>query len=310
MNDRPPLSAIVSALRIREGAQAAFFSWQARMTAAAAAAPGFLSIEFMPVLGTGGEWQMMLQFRDAPSLAEWRSSDSRNQLHEELQSLLHAGMALNEAPAPDLHAQGSVTEAIATRVSPAMKAGFLDWSARIQQAQARFPGYRGMYLQSPTGAQPFWTTLVRFATPGELDSWLASPERRSLIEQSETLVQSWSSRRLANPFAGWFAAEEGRGAPPNWKQSMVVLAMLFPIVVLELRFLTPLTQWLNPVLGTFVGNAVSVWLLAWPVMPLANRALDWWLRPPSRISQWITGLGLALLLGFYAGEILAFEWLR
>src|SRR5690348_7891156 len=72
MNDRPPLSAIVSALRIREGAQAAFFSWQARMTAAAAAAHGFLSIEFMPVLGTGGEWQMMLQFRDGRSLAEWR----------------------------------------------------------------------------------------------------------------------------------------------------------------------------------------------------------------------------------------------
>ena len=69
---------------------------------------------------------------------------------------------------------------------------------------------------------------------------------------------------------------------------MVVLAMLFPIVVLELRFMTPLTQWLNPVLGTFVGNAVSVWLLAWPMMPLANRALDWWLRPPSRISRWIT----------------------
>ena len=73
-----------------------------------------------------------------------------------------------------------MTEAIATRVSPQMQGAFLDWSARIQQAQAHFPGYRGMYLQSPTGEQPFWTTLIRFATPGQLDSWLASPERRSL----------------------------------------------------------------------------------------------------------------------------------
>lgn len=277
------------------------------MTAAAAAASGFLSIEFMPLLGSRSEWQMVLQFRDAQSFAEWRSSAGRNQLHEEVQSLVHD--ALNEAPAPDLHAQGSVTEAIATHVAPAQRAAFLGWSARIQQAQAGFPGYRGMYLQSPSREQPFWTTLIRFATPDQLDAWLASPERRRLIEQSERLVQSWSSRRLSNPFASWFAGEEGRGAPPNWKQSMVVLAMLFPIVVLELRFLTPLTQWLNPVLGTFIGNAVSVGLLAWPVMPLANRALDWWLRSPPRMGQWVTYLGLALLLGICAAEIVAFEWL-
>ena len=274
-----------------------------------AAAPGFLSIEFMPVLGSQSEWQMVLQFRDAQSFAEWRSSAGRNQLHEEVQLLLRDAAALSEAPAPDLHAQGSVTEAITTQVSPGMKEAFLDWSAKIQQAQAEFPGYRGMYLQSPSREQTFWTTLIRFATPGQLDAWLASAERRRLIAQSERLVQSWSSRRVANPFAGWFAAAEDREAPPNWKQSMVVLLMLFPIVVLELRFMTPLTKWLNPVLGTFVGNAVSVSLLAWPVMPLANRALDWWLRPRRRMRRWITGFGSALLLGLYALEIVAFEWL-
>ena len=90
---------------------------------------------------------------------------------------------------------------------------------------------------------------------------------------------------------------------------MVVLLMLFPIVVLELRFLAPLTQWLDPVIGTFLGNAISVGLLAWPVMPLANRTLDWWLRPALPQARWITPLGTAFLLGLYVVEILGLRWL-
>jgi hypothetical protein len=217
--------------------------------------------------------------------------------------------ALDEAAAPDLHAQGSVTEVITTRVRSGMTSAFLDWHARIQQAQAEFPGYRGIYLQSPSREQAFWTTLIRFATPGQLDAWLASSQRRRLITEAESLVESWSNRRLATPFAGWFPAEDGGGTPPNWKQTMVVLLLLFPIVMLELRFLAPLTRGLNPVFATFIGNAISVSLLAWPVIPIANRALCWWLRPPRAMARPIAHLGTALLLALYLAEILAFQWL-
>jgi uncharacterized protein len=151
--------------------------------------------------------------------------------------------------------------------------------------------------------------LIRFATPTQLDAWLASAERRRLIAESESLVEAWSSRRLATPFGGWFPGEGIGGMPPNWKQSMVVLLMLFPIVVLEMRFLVPLTRALNPVLGTFLGNAISVGLLAWPVMPLANRAFDWWLRPSPASAGPTTRLGTALLVGLYVSEILAFDLL-
>jgi len=309
LNDETPVSSIVVALPIRKEAASAFLSWQARVARAAAAMAGFLSIEFIPVSGSPHEWQMVLQFRDAQSLSDWRASSLRNHLHEEVRALLDHAAELNETAAPDLHAQGSVTEVITTRVRPEMKAAFLDWAARIQQAQAAFPGYRGMYLQSPSRHQEFWTTLIRFATPGELDAWLASAARRRLVAESQSLVEGWSSRRLTQPFAGWFPAQEADGTPPNWKQAMVVLLVLFPIVMLELRFLAPLTRGLNSVVGTFVGNLISVGLLTWPVMPIANRALDWWLRPSGPMARWITRLGTALLIGLYIAEISAFKWL-
>jgi hypothetical protein len=309
LNEETPVCATAAVLRIREKATPAFFSWQARITAAVAAMPGFLSIEFIPVASSSREWQMVLQFRDAQSLADWRASGQRNRLYQEVRALSDIASELDETAAPDLHAQGSVTEVITTRVRPEMKTAFLDWGARIQQAQADFPGYRGTYLQSPSRQQEFWTTLVRFATPGELDAWLASPKRRRLVAESDSLVEAWSSRRLEQPFAGWFSAQETRGPPPIWKQSMVVLLVLFPIVMLELRFLAPVTRGLDAVLGAFLGNLISVGLLTWPVMPIANRGLDWWLRPSRPAARWITGFGAVLLMAFYLMEILAFEWL-
>jgi uncharacterized protein len=135
-------------------------------------------------------------------------------------------LAPDEQPA-DFHARGSVTEVIATRVRPGLESAFHDWSARIQQAQAEFPGYRGTYLQAPSREQAAWTTLIRFATTRQLDDWLASAERRRLIEASAALVESWSSRRLEGAFAGWFPPGGAGPAPPGWKPSMIVLLCCF-----------------------------------------------------------------------------------
>jgi uncharacterized protein len=309
VNDETPISSIVVALHIREQATAAFLSWQARMAAAAAAVPGFLSIEFIPVSGSSRQWQMVLQFLDAQSLAGWRACEPRQRLHQEVRAWLEPAADLDEAAAPDIHGQGSVTEVITTHVRPEMNTAFLDWAARIQQAQATFPGYRGMCLQSPSRQQDFWTTLIRFASPRELDAWLASPERRRLVAESESLVEAWSSRRLKQPFAGWFPAEEESGPPPTWKQAMVVLLVLFPIVMMELRFLAPLMRPLDSITGTFVGNLISVGLLTWPVMPIANRALDWWLRASRPMARLITALGTILVVALYVAEIFTFKWL-
>ena len=40
--------------------------------------------------------------------------------------------------------------------------------------------------------------------------------------------------------------------------------------MLELRFLNPHLRALNPAVGTFIGNALSVALTTWPLMPLGD----------------------------------------
>src|SRR5438270_10725152 len=105
MDDGTPVSSVAVALHIQGDSVAALLSWQARMAAAAAAMPGFLSIEFIPLSGSSRQWQMLLQFRDAESLAAWRASEPRLRLQHEVRAWLNPAAELNEAAAPDLHAQ-------------------------------------------------------------------------------------------------------------------------------------------------------------------------------------------------------------
>jgi len=75
-------------------------------------------------------------------------------------------------------------------------------------------------------------------------------------------------------------------APPNWKQSMIVL--------LEQLFLNPLLHSLGMAEAIFIGNLISVAALGWVLVPPANRAFDQWLRPMPHGPRWTTAAGVAL----------------
>jgi hypothetical protein len=90
---------------------------------------------------------------------------------------------------------------------------------------------------------------------------------------------------------------------------MVVLLTLFPVVMLELLYLSPLLQSLNLSVATFIVNLLSVAALTWALVPWANRAFDWWLRPTSNNSPRVEAAGIALILCLYALSVGVFAWI-
>ncbi len=304
------VTAIVTRVHLRSGAEADFACWQASLTRAASEAPGFVSLEVVPVAPQAPDWHVVQRFRDAAALAAWRDGPARAECLAVLAPLLHPDHpAAPDEAAPDFHDLACVTEVIATRVEPGREPAFRAWAEAAQAAQARYPGYAGTLVQAPLPPQiPYWTTLVRFTTPAELDAWLGSPERQALLRQADPAVATWTSRRLAAPFAGWFP-EEGGATPPAWKQTALVLLVLFPVVMLEIRFLSPLTAGLPPAVATFIGNAISVALVSWLLMRIATAALGWWLLPAPDRRRRIECLGAGVMLGLYAAEIALFTLL-
>jgi antibiotic biosynthesis monooxygenase (ABM) superfamily enzyme len=84
---------------------------------------------------------------------------------------------------------------------------------------------------------------------------------------------------------------------------MLVLLGLFPIVMLEMRFLNLAQFGLHASLATFIGNAISVALTSFITMPLCVKGFGWWLFPKDDPRTTSKGVGILCLL--FALEVFA-----
>lgn len=306
MTSPPEETSIVTKIRVLPESKEAFADWQAHLNSAIASFPGFVSLEILsPQDESQSEWMVVLRFHKKENILAWKSSPESKEIMESLKPLVANGDSIRELSSGAFGKQGGVTEVIVTQVDPSKEEAYRTWTAKIHQAEAKFPGFRGVYVQSPSSAQGHhWITLLQFDTPENLDRWLKSPERKEVMRESASMIRDLEQHRVISPYAGWFASVyKGGEAPPAWKQGMIVLMVLFPVVMLELRFLNPRLVSLNPSLGTFIGNTISVGLVTWPLVPLAIYFLAWWLTPDSKKRLSANLWGTLLVLVIYLIEI-------
>ena len=305
-------AVLIATAKIRSGSEAAFAAWKGRHDAVIAKFPGYISSDIMPPDEHSDMWTVILNFKSDPELRTWQQSKERAALVGELLPLVTGGdfgEVMKKETAEAGQPGTSVTQVILSQVRPGMEDAYREWSARIQQAQSQYPGYRGMYLQPPASDGGHWTTLLRFDTTEHLEGWLVAPERAKLLEESKAFIEKEELMRLATSFPGWVPINPltGKG-PPDWKTALLVLLGLYPIVVIELRFLNPLLRGLNSSLATFIGNGISVAGTTFITMPLFVRAFGWWLFVDKNSPKQTTPAGLAILTVLFAAEV-AFFWL-
>jgi antibiotic biosynthesis monooxygenase (ABM) superfamily enzyme len=204
-----------------------------------------------------------------------------------------------------------VSAVITTRVKSGQEAGFRTWEQRIAKAQARSPGFQGYRFEPPIpGVQDDWLAILRFDNEQHLQGWLDSPERHALLREAEPFIEEFHARVVRSGFEQWFTGGDGAAAgAPVWKQNMVVLLMLYPVVFLFGRYVqTPflmgrasLPFWA----ALFMGNIVSVVLLNW-LVPWASRALGWWLNPSKRMRLGVDIGGAVVVCALYSVILFVF----
>jgi len=302
-----PSSAILLAkFNLRRGAENEFATWQAKALTRAAGFEGFLNSEMTPVSAETLSWMVMLRFRNTGDLDAWRKSETWHNLLEEAQFFLAEKSSI-EIEIKETGPDGGVVEVIVTKVKPGKESAYREWEAKIQQAQSKFPGYRGSYVQPPVAGELGWTTLMRFDSAVQLDRWLKSAERAALLREVEPLIDYTHLQRMETSFPGWFPTDPKTGqGPPNWKAAMLVLLGLFPIVMLETLFLSPRLASLNFSLAMFIGNTISVALTTWLTMPLFIKALNWWLLPKPGAPKSVHWKGALFIFALYALSVAIF----
>lgn len=304
-------SILRSVLQIAAGSQSLFSDWQARYHERIVSFKGFISLEISrPTEGEDSVWEITQRFDRPDRLNAWVNSGDRHALMEELRSFGGEGkdVLVTERFSRLSEEEQGVVEVIVTEVNPAYADAYRAWIGKIHAAESKFPGFRKVYIQSPSRKEGrSWVTFLQFDNARNLDRWLDSPERKEILQESESFVEKIESHRVVSSFAGWFADRSGLNAiPPVWKQTMLVLLVLFPIVMVELKYLSPLLTGFNSSVATFIGNAISVSLISWPMMPVCIRCLRWWLNPQGNNSGTITFFGTLFICLLYGFEVLLF----
>ena len=292
-------ATVIIGQRVKAGREQEFEAWQHDMNLEASKYPGFLGAEVNPPTAVQGDWVVVYRFDSIAHVQAWINSATR-------QTRLEGGAGLFDGPGTQQVLGGGirqmdplVTVAVSHRVPAENVSDFLAWQDRLRLAESRFEGFRGTELFRPVeGVQDEWTLLYRFDNADNLDRWLTSDERRTLLVEGETF-SDFHSRTIDNSFGSWFAFDDqGNEAPPpsDFKTSIAVCVVLYPTVVFLSLMLSPLHMplWL----GLLIGNLLSSFAMSFITMPYyVNPLLKHWLRPPPNVpaarTNW-KGIGICV----------------
>ncbi|MGF7160648.1 hypothetical protein FHS85_002279 [Rhodoligotrophos appendicifer] len=305
--------AIVTQTRALPGCEQQFALWQEEMGRAIAQEPGFIDQKVMPPSPPAQvDWVILQRFESSETAVAWLHSDNRLAMLSRGQSLRAGGddvHLVSDSSAGVLPSPASAV--ISTRVKPGHETDYQKWEQRIAAAQSRAPGFQGYRIEPPVpGVQEDWLAIVRFDSEDRLQNWLNSEERKALLKETPSFIETFHARVVRTGFDQWFPEPQGSAAPPAWKQNMIVVLMLYPVVFLFGHLVqAPLLIERAGIpfwLALFIGNVVSVILLNF-LVPWTSNRFRWWLQPGANGGLRIAAAGAAIIMGFYAVLLLIFS---
>jgi uncharacterized protein len=304
---------IVTQTRVRPERADAFARWQEETSRIVAAFPGFIKQTVMPPSPPAQvDWVILQRFADTQAAVAWLNSDARLKRVE--------GAADMFVGRDDVHIVNDggtgvlpspVSAVISTRIKPGQEAAYRTWEQRIAAAQSKAAGFQGYRFEPPVpGVQEDWLAILRFDTEANLQAWLDSPVRRQLLEEAAAFTEEFHARIARTGFDQWFPVPAaGAPAPAIWKQNMLVLLLLYPVVFLfgvfvQTPYLTGRAA-LPFAIALFIGNVASVLILNY-LVPWTSNHFAWWLQPAAAKARRIDLAGAALVVALYGLLVLAF----
>jgi len=304
---------VITQTRVRPDAGEAFARWQDETSRVVARFPGFIKQTVLPPTPPQQvDWVILQQFADEPQAMAWLKSEERQNRANEVAPMLVGVDDIHLVHDSERGAQPApVSAVISTRIAPGQEPAYRRWEQRIAAAQATAPGFQGYRLEQPIpGVQDDWVVILRFDSETNLQQWLDSPERQKLIEEAGAFTEESHTRIAPTGFDHWFPVRGAAPRPAPWKENMLVIALLYPIVFLFGFYVQ--TPWLEGWAGLrfysalFIAKIITVLILAY-IVPRVSDRLAWWLSPavPSTRSN---VAGAALMVAVYAVALFAFSW--
>src|SRR5204862_372633 len=179
-------AVLIATVKLRPGMDAEFTAWKAHSDLVVGKFPGFVGSDIIPpTRPDSNEWTIILNFRSNEDLVVWQKSKERVEIIAEGVPLFEGGNfgeVVQTGESGDRTAR-DVTEVIFSKIKFGKEDTYREWAARMQCAQAKYPGYKGTFLQPPHEKGGFWTTIMRFDSASHLEGWMNAPERKEMLSE-------------------------------------------------------------------------------------------------------------------------------
>jgi uncharacterized protein len=306
---------IVTQTRVRSESDDAFAQWQDATGKVVADFSGFVEQKVIPPSPPGQvDWVILQRFSSAVAAVAWLNSAERLKRVEQIAPMLVGNddvHLVDDGGSGALPAPVSVV--ISTRLKSGEEAAYRQWEQRIAAIQSKAAGFQGYRFEPPVpGVQDDWLAILRFDTEANLQAWLDSPERQKLLEEASAFHEEFHARIARTGFDQWFPVAAGDAPAPAravWKQNMLVLLMLYPVVFLFGTFVqAPLLQgWagLSFPPALLIGNVAGVLLLNY-LVPGTSRRFSWWVHPTGQNPRATEIAGTVLIVALYGLMLVAF----
>ena len=267
---------------------------------------GFLGSEvFPPIPGVQDAYVVLYRFSTAEGLRRWLRCAERIRLLAEMETLLlepsHEFYVAHRG-----RVAGSASTVLAFHVREGRESDFRAWRARILEVCRQWPGYLGTEGFDAIDAtdHPEFIIVVRFDTRPHLDAWLTSPERKTLIEEVQPLLHNYRVRRTSSGFEGWFNISDEKTTPPApWRQGLVILAALFPVIMTLRALLAPIFSIFPLPVAFLILLTLDLSVLTFLIMPRFSRFMSFWLKPKPDADWKTEAAGLAVILGILGATL-------
>ena len=262
---------------------------------------GFLGSEiFPPIPGVQEAYVVLYRYSRGSFLRGWLASEVRQNYLREMDALL-AEPAVEFFFAHSRRQAGTASSVFAYRVSEGRKEDFMKWRRRILEEVRKWPGFLGTEsFDAVEGTEPEYIVVVRFDSRERLDAWLASPVRNAYIDEVNKYVDRYTLRRIGSGFEGWFDISANTAPPARWRQALVILSALFPVILVMRLLLAPVFLWFPLPVAFLILLTLDMAFLTYAVMPNYSRLMQFWLKPAASFNWRRELAGLAIILGSIA----------
>ena len=216
-----------------------FDGWVCDVRSAAEAARGFVAFAASIRRDAPLDWAVAVTFESEDLLHQWLDGETWKHLVRGA-----AARGFLRLSSDLVIIEGAVMPTgvaiVSSSVSGGMEADFQAAHFRLTMAASQFSGYEGTAV-FPPGVLGKWMSLIRFRTEPQLSAWLRSPQRKEVLPPvRSSLTKDFSVFAKTTPLGTTVRNVDGKTEmTPSWKTAMLLLMVLYPMVMLQSKFVAP-----------------------------------------------------------------------